>query len=599
MASAPYTDDIYTSRTQKAWWNTLGRQRSHQRDSARPRDHSIFGARLQDALKYSSVAISLADKNGDPYIWGYVPVIVAKIGRYLKHNATNVEGVFRIGGSEKRMKELTEVFDTPPAFGRNVDWSRYSVHDAASLFRRYLNQMPEPIVPLDLYTEFRNVITSDRFEKKNAVRTYRLLITSCPPANQYLLLYVLDLLAVFAHKSDVNRMSAENLAIIFQPGMLSHPSMLQSKDEHLVAVRVLEFLIMNQQDFVMALSPPAPPNLRPEELTVSRPVISDVTICPSDSDEELGEVVAHIGGGAYLQQTGRMPSLNRGVSKDETSLIKKTSLSRSNTAPTRRKRDGPRKRDFSGSASRPKEILTPKPVDAVLPAAAESSWTERLPAHANAKSHSDAEDQDKSGVQHLDSPRVLANALSRSPRLSFLSPGALAHGLGQVPGLFRTSSRSPRSDRPDPLAQAGEALAWESRTPTAGTGAALAPAPATATAPATAPAASNDATPTLSRPVISPAQARTPSLTLQSVDNVSPESSVAPEREGTQGLGLVVEPRVVDKSLPELPAYLSARGNSGNTVVHSAIEKERPRTSHITHVFPVDPTVAHLGPVAR
>ena len=103
--------------------------------------------------------------------------------------------------------------------------------------------MPEPIVPLDLYTEFRNVVTSDRFEQNSAVRTYRLLINSCPPANQYLLLYVLDLLAVFAHKSELNRMDAHNLAIIFQPGILSHPSMLQSKDEHLVAVRVLEFLI--------------------------------------------------------------------------------------------------------------------------------------------------------------------------------------------------------------------------------------------------------------------------------------------------------------------------------------------------------------------
>lgn len=85
MAHAPTTEDI-PPRGQRSWWNTLGIQRQSQRDSVRSRDQSIFGARLQDTLKYSSVAISLADKNGDPYIWGYVPVIVAKIGLFLKHN---------------------------------------------------------------------------------------------------------------------------------------------------------------------------------------------------------------------------------------------------------------------------------------------------------------------------------------------------------------------------------------------------------------------------------------------------------------------------------------------------------------------------------
>ena len=85
MAHAPFEDSL-AALSPKGWWNTLGLGRSQQRDTSRPRDQSIFGARLQDTLKYSSVAISLADKNGVPYVWGYVPVIVAKIGLFLKHN---------------------------------------------------------------------------------------------------------------------------------------------------------------------------------------------------------------------------------------------------------------------------------------------------------------------------------------------------------------------------------------------------------------------------------------------------------------------------------------------------------------------------------
>lgn len=44
-----------------------------------------------------------------------------------------------------------------------------------------------------------------------AIRTYRLLIQAMPPANRYLLLYVLDLLAVFARKSDTNLMPASSM----------------------------------------------------------------------------------------------------------------------------------------------------------------------------------------------------------------------------------------------------------------------------------------------------------------------------------------------------------------------------------------------------
>lgn len=118
--------------------------------------------------------------------------------------------MFRIAGSQKRMRELQESFDTPPRYGKQQTWEKYSVHDAASVLRRYLNQMPEPIVPLQLYNEFRNAMHKQPVDVEAAIRTYRLLVQSMPPANRYLLLYVLDLLAVFARKSDVNLMTASS-----------------------------------------------------------------------------------------------------------------------------------------------------------------------------------------------------------------------------------------------------------------------------------------------------------------------------------------------------------------------------------------------------
>lgn len=58
--------------------------------------------------------------------------------------ATEVEGTFRVNGANKRMRELQALFESPPKYGKNIDWKKehYTTHDVASVFRRYLTQMP-------------------------------------------------------------------------------------------------------------------------------------------------------------------------------------------------------------------------------------------------------------------------------------------------------------------------------------------------------------------------------------------------------------------------------------------------------------------------
>lgn len=46
----------------------------------------VFAIPLRKSLSYASVAISMAGEDGSQYVWGYVPIIVAKVGLYLKEN---------------------------------------------------------------------------------------------------------------------------------------------------------------------------------------------------------------------------------------------------------------------------------------------------------------------------------------------------------------------------------------------------------------------------------------------------------------------------------------------------------------------------------
>jgi hypothetical protein len=180
-----------------------------------------------------------------------------------------VEGIFRLAGSEKRIKELKVAFDSPDRYGKGLDWTGYTVHDAANILRRYFNQLPEPIIPLEFYERFRDPLKNHQaqavgimdaqsptigdFDQDAAIRIYQALITELPPLNRQLLLYILDLLAVFASKSDLNKMTTANLAAIFQPGLLSHPQHDMAPQEYRLSQDVLIFLIENQDCFLIGM----------------------------------------------------------------------------------------------------------------------------------------------------------------------------------------------------------------------------------------------------------------------------------------------------------------------------------------------------------
>ena len=184
--------------------------------------------------------------------------------------ATDVEGIFRLSGSAKRIKELQVIFDSPDRYGKGLDWTGYTVHDAANILRRYLTRLPEPIIPLDFYEPFRQPLRSHQaqavgdveaesqdagdFDPDTAIATYQQLIVKLPPLNRQLLLYILDLLAVFASKADLNLMTSANLSAIFQPGLLSHPTHDMRPEEYRLSQDVLIFLIDNQDSFLIGMN---------------------------------------------------------------------------------------------------------------------------------------------------------------------------------------------------------------------------------------------------------------------------------------------------------------------------------------------------------
>ncbi len=157
------------------------------------------------------------------------------------------------------------------------------------------------------------VVAKKPHNEDEIIATYKRLIRSMPRANQYLLLYVLDLLSVFARKSDKNLMTAKStspftfpgvleqrcltvdvapitgnstdLAVIFRPALIAHPSHELSPHEHHLSQDVLEFLIKHQDWFMLDIPPP--PTTKPSDSAVTVPMTEPVADILASSDEEM------------------------------------------------------------------------------------------------------------------------------------------------------------------------------------------------------------------------------------------------------------------------------------------------------------------------
>jgi len=239
--------------------------------------------------------------------------------------ATEVEGIFRLSGSEKRIKELKNIFDSPDRYGKGLVWDGYTVHDAANVLRRYLNDLPEPVVPLDLYEKFREPLRGatkpgagdaegpqfvENFDMDAAIVRYQQLITELPPLNRQLLLYILDLLAVFAAKSDQNRMTSQNLAAIFQPGMLSHPNHAMAPEEYRLNQCVIIFLIENQDHFLIGMQGTAADEKTVAEVQKGTPVVKP----PSTPTPKTGIVRSPSTASAGAENVAKDGSIRRNKS---------------------------------------------------------------------------------------------------------------------------------------------------------------------------------------------------------------------------------------------------------------------------------------------
>ncbi|GMM35950.1 hypothetical protein DASC09_032750 [Saccharomycopsis crataegensis] len=120
------------------------------------RTTTLFGSSLVDAQKLSASHFTV-EYQDDYFLSLVIPSIVNNSIDYLnKNNCLDKEGVFRVGGNLKRIKGLQETFNHNPSFDYSPEETKeLNVYDVATLLKRYLNALPDSIVPSDVSREIK------------------------------------------------------------------------------------------------------------------------------------------------------------------------------------------------------------------------------------------------------------------------------------------------------------------------------------------------------------------------------------------------------------------------------------------------------------
>lgn len=130
------------------------------------------------------------------------------------------EGLFRRSASVRLVTSLQQRYN----HGETVQL--HEPHVAAVLIKSYLRELPEPILTFQLYDEVIQVPSLSKTERVTAVK--KIILEKLPEENYKVLKFIVTFLTKVMDCSDLNKMNASNLAVVFGPNLVWHQNQQMS-----------------------------------------------------------------------------------------------------------------------------------------------------------------------------------------------------------------------------------------------------------------------------------------------------------------------------------------------------------------------------------
>ncbi|MDP2436915.1 MAG: hypothetical protein Q8P67_14285 [archaeon] len=159
-------------------------------------------------------------------------------------NHTELDGIFRISGSLPKIEAIMTAYEKNKPGASTLLQQSADPHTVSGVLKMILRCIDRPMLTSELHDAWVASVSIPSAQHRLDVHT--LLASVLPPGNQVCMHHFFDLVSKVAAKGAVNRMTPQNLAIVFSPTLLRPES--QSIQSLVESVNSLNLLIVQLID---------------------------------------------------------------------------------------------------------------------------------------------------------------------------------------------------------------------------------------------------------------------------------------------------------------------------------------------------------------
>ncbi|KAK4249012.1 hypothetical protein C7999DRAFT_13127 [Corynascus novoguineensis] len=217
-------------------------------------DATVFGVPLASSIQVAKGVAGTrhGGSSSSTHATREYPLCILRCVYHIRDCGLHVPHVFGLAGDAVRVAELRAIFSSAATgYGKELDWSRFDVHDAAALVLLFLSELPRPLISESVGKRW---ITMSRQAAAGAVRLDQGLdfweeaLMGVQGHGRTLFKLLLGLWGDLADAAPVNDMTAERLAArLITP--LMHAAAARRQTDYMLG---LAFLIRKRSEYNLA-----------------------------------------------------------------------------------------------------------------------------------------------------------------------------------------------------------------------------------------------------------------------------------------------------------------------------------------------------------
>ncbi|KAA0709007.1 Rho GTPase-activating protein 18 [Triplophysa tibetana] len=190
-----------------ALFDTCGiEMKTHKALKMKVRESGLFGVPLLTLLEQDQRRIPGTK----------VPLVLQHLMSHIEEQGLDTEGVLRIPGAATRVKSVCQEMELKFYDGL-FPWESLKQHDAASVLKLFIRELPFPLLTVEYFTAFLSVLKLPT--QKQQLQALNLLVLLLPEHNRDTLKALMEFFQCVIDHKDKNKMTLNNVAVVMAPNI--------------------------------------------------------------------------------------------------------------------------------------------------------------------------------------------------------------------------------------------------------------------------------------------------------------------------------------------------------------------------------------------